>query len=202
MELKNSNLISIFKRKVFDSRKPSSDFDLNLDFKDRFRGPFTPAAVLILISEIDKTLCVTLTKRSSKLKNHPSQISFPGGKRDEADKSLEETALRETQEEIGLPANLVEVIGHLPDHKTVTGFQVKPYVGLVGKDFELKINFDEVEEVFTVPLNHIINLNNFIIESREWQNKTRFYYTVPYGPHYIWGATARIARSLAEILLK
>ena len=202
MELKNNNLIRSFKSKIFGSQKPSSDFDLNLDFKDQFKGPYTPAAVLILVSEIDKTLCVTLTKRSSSLKNHPSQISFPGGKRDEVDKSLEETALRETQEEIGLPANLVEIIGYLPDHKTITGFQVKPYVGLVHTDFELKMNFEEVEEVFTVPLNHITNLNNFAIESREWKNQTRFYYTVPYGPHYIWGATARIARSLAEILLK
>ncbi|MGB0635112.1 MAG: CoA pyrophosphatase [Paracoccaceae bacterium] len=202
MELRNNNLIKDFKGKIFDTGKDSSDFDLNLNFKDKFKGEFTPAAVLILISEIDKTLCVTLTKRSSNLKNHPSQISFPGGKRDEADKSLKETALREAQEEIGLPPNLVEVIGHLSDHKTVTGFQVKPYVGLVSASFELKMNLEEVEEVFTVPLNHFIDLNNFTIESKEWKNQTRFYYTVPYGPHYIWGATARIARSLAEILVK
>lgn len=200
MKLKNKTLLSNIRSKLPKIREESSDFDLDPDYSNHLHEVFTPAAVLIPITEKDNILHVTMTRRSSNLKNHPSQISFPGGKRDKIDRSLFNTALREAEEEIGLPSEQVKLLGCLPDHKTVTGFKIKPYLGLVITRFEPKLNHDEVEELFTVPLDHLLNLSNFSVESREWRNAKRFYYTIPYGPHYIWGATARIIRSLAEIL--
>ena len=202
MNSANQVLLENIKTKTLNSGVMSSDFDLNLDSSDQVSQKLTPAAVLIAIKEIDESLHILLTKRSSNLKNHPSQISFPGGKRDTGDVSLEITALREANEEIGLSPELVTFIGSLPNHKTVTGFDVKPYLGFINSPFKATINKFEVEELFTVPLNHLLNLENFYIESRKWKNKNRFYYTIPYGPYYIWGATARIIRSLAEIIAK
>ena len=200
MKLKNQTLLSDIENKLSKIREESSDFDLDVEYPNRLKKVFTQAAVLIPITEKDNILHVTMTKRSSNLKNHPSQISFPGGKRDKTDQSLFNTALREAEEEIGLPPEQVKLLGFLPDHKTVTGFKIKPYLGLIITKFEPKLNHGEVEELFTVPLDHLLNLSNFSVESREWRNAKRFYYTIPYGPHYIWGATARIIRSLAEIL--
>ena len=200
MKLKNKNLLSNIESKLSKIREESSDFDLDPEYSNRLNQVFIPAAVLIPITEKDSILHVIMTKRSPHLKNHPSQISFPGGKRDRTDHSLFNTALREAREEIGLPSEQVNLLGCLPDHKTVTGFKIKPYLGLISTRFELKLNYDEVEELFTVPLDHLLDLNNFSVESRYWGNEKRFYYTIPYGPHYIWGATARIIRSLAEIL--
>ena len=175
----------------------SSDFDLNPDFKLPAGRKVRPAGVLVAISVTNDTPQVILTKRSSALKHHPGQIAFPGGKQDEGDKDVTDAALREAWEEIGLPRDLPEVIGHLPDHETVTGFQVTPVVALLKHEFQLKPEPGEVDEVFSTPLAHLLNLNNYLIESRRWRGVQRHYYTVPFGPYYIWGATARMLRGLA-----
>ena len=202
MKVNNKTLLRNIESNLSKFREESSDFDLDPDYSNHLNDVFTPAAVLIPITEKDNILHVTMTKRSSNLKNHPSQIAFPGGKRDKTDLSLFNTALREAEEEIGLPSDQVKLLGCLPNHKTVTGFKIKPYLGLIITRFKPRLNYNEVEELFTVPLDHLLNLNNFSVESREWGNAKRFYYTIPYGPHYIWGATARIIRSLAEISRK
>lgn len=142
-----------------------------------------------------------LTKRSSALKHHPGQIAFPGGKQDEGDVDVTAAALREAWEEIGLPRNLPQVIGHLPEHETVTGFQVTPVVALLDQDFQLRPEPGEVDEVFLVPLAHLLNLDNYIIESRRWRGTRRYYFTVPFGPYYIWGATARMLHGLATRMI-
>ena len=175
----------------------SSDFDLNPDFKLPAGRKVRPAGVLVAISVTNDTPQVILTKRSSALKHHPGQIAFPGGKQDEGDKDVTDAALREAWEEIGLPRDLPEVIGHLPDHETVTGFQVTPVVAVLKHEFRLKPEPGEVDEVFSTPLAHLLNLDNYLIESRRWRGVQRHYYTVPFGPYYIWGATARMLRGLA-----
>ena len=183
-----------------ENTAPSSDFDLNPDQPLLDAAKLRNAAVLIPIIPGPNGLEVIFTKRSTAMRNHPGQISFPGGKQDSTDQSFIHTALREAEEEIGLAQKDVEIIGALPKHTTVTSFLVHPYVGLVPNDFIPKILTGEVAEVFSAPLNHLIQPSNYLVEGRIWQGQKRHYFTVPYGPYYIWGATARMLRMLADIL--
>jgi 8-oxo-dGTP pyrophosphatase MutT (NUDIX family) len=175
----------------------SSDFDLNPALAVP-GAVLRPAAVLVPVWLHQGQARVILTKRASHLKHHPGQIALPGGKRDEGDASLEACALREAWEEIGLTPDRVELLGALPLHETVTGFAVTPILGLVREDFDPDPQVDEVEEVFTVPLPHLLHPGNYAIERRLWRGVWRSYYAVPYGPYYVWGATARMLRGLAE----
>lgn len=174
----------------------SSDFDLNPSLAPTGRV-LRPAAVLVGILQGVAGADVILTKRASHLKHHPGQIAFPGGKQEDSDASLEATALREAREEIGLPPACVRVLGRLPTHETVTGFQMTPILAEVAH-FSVKPDEGEVEEVFTVPLAHLLDRDRYTIERRQWRGQWRAYYAVPWGPYYIWGATARILRGLAE----
>lgn len=177
--------------------QPTSDFDLNTDSARPLTRSLRPAAVLVPLIETAKGAEIVLTKRSSRLKHHPGQIAFPGGKVDEADTGPEAAALREAHEEIGLPSANVEIIGTLPGHETVTGFHVTPIVGKVQGTPQFVAEEGEVAEVFTVPVAHVLRAENYIVESRLWRGQRRFYYAVPYGPYYIWGATARILRAIS-----
>jgi 8-oxo-dGTP pyrophosphatase MutT (NUDIX family) len=183
-----------------DQRAGSSDFDLNPDLAVPGGRRLRPAGVLVAISLVGAAPRIILTKRSSALKHHPGQIAFPGGKVDESDADVTEAALREAWEEIGLPKELREVIGLLPSHETVTSFQVTPVVARLHEEFELRPEAGEVAEVFTVPFDHVMDPANYIIASRSWRGTRRHYYTVPFGPYYIWGATARMLRALAGAL--
>ncbi|MQY41883.1 CoA pyrophosphatase [Epibacterium sp. SM1969] len=180
------------------SGKGSSDFDLNPDVKLPENRKLRPAGVLIPIDVTGAEPRVILTKRSSALKHHPGQIAFPGGKVDEADADPIAAALREANEEIGLPQAAARTLGTLPEHETVTSFQVTPVVALVEQPFQLCPEPGEVDEVFSVPLTHVIERQNFAIQGRRWRGQRRYYYTVPFGPYYIWGASARMLYSLAE----
>lgn len=177
---------------------PSSDFDLNPAIRPAPGKPLRPAAVLVPVWLRPEGAVMVLTKRSSHLKHHPGQIAFPGGKVDASDASPVDAALREAREEIGLDPSQVRVIGTLPVHETVTGFAMTPFVGVIRGAFAPVPEAGEVEEVFTVPLDHVLSPSRFAIEGRVWMGARRRYYAVPYGPYYIWGATARILRGLAE----
>lgn len=176
----------------------SSDFDLNPDVVLPPGRKLRPAGVLVSILCDGPEARLYLTKRSSALKHHPGQIAFPGGKQDEGDADITATALREASEEIGIdPAN-VQVLGELPSHETVTGFTVTPVVARILNRFTPRPEAGEVDEVFTVPLSHVMTPANYVIQSRRWRGSRRHYFTVPFGPYYIWGATARILRSMAD----
>ncbi|WP_380055992.1 CoA pyrophosphatase [Falsihalocynthiibacter sp. SS001] len=180
------------------SRGGSSDFDLNENVVLPEDRPLREAAVLVPVVDLPTGPQLILTKRASHLKHHPGQISFPGGKRDQGDASLEHTALREANEEIGLMAGDVEVLGRIPAHETVTGFMVSPVLALVSDSFEPVPEEGEVAEVFRVPFAHVMDISQYQVQSRFWRGVERHYYVVPFGPYYIWGATARILRRMAE----
>lgn len=186
------------RKALYRPARPSSDFDLNPAITLPPGRVLRPAAVLLAVWLYPETPRLILTKRASHLKHHPGQIALPGGKVDQGDDGVIATALRESREEVGLPPNLVEIAGTLPPHETVTGFTVTPVLGFVRAPFTPVPEAGEVEEVFTVPLHHVLTPDNFGIERRRWRNEWRRYYAVPYGPYYIWGATARILRGLAD----
>ena len=200
MESHKNNLIGSIKSNLSKYESCSSDFDLNPDMAFNQKSNFIEASVLIPVLTFKKNLEILLTKRSTNLKNHPGQIAFPGGKKEKFDSSPIETALRETEEEIGLSPHLVEIIASLPTHKTATGFIIKPYIGIISQPFEETLRCGEVDEVFTVPFDLILNEKNFSIQTRKWNGSQRKYYAVPYGPYYVWGATARILLNLSKAL--
>jgi 8-oxo-dGTP pyrophosphatase MutT (NUDIX family) len=143
-----------------------------------------------------------LTKRSPALKHHPGQIAFPGGKQDAGDADPTAAALREAEEEIGLAGDGVAILGTLPPHETVTGFTVTPVLARVTAPFAPVPEPGEVAEVFSVPFAHVADPANYGVEARRWRGRMRRYYAVPWGPYYIWGATARILHGLAERLAR
>jgi 8-oxo-dGTP pyrophosphatase MutT (NUDIX family) len=159
-----------------------------------------PAGVLVAALAAPQGPRIVLTRRSSRLKHHPGQIAFPGGKVDPGDDGPIGAALREAEEEVGLPRDGVEVLGTLPPHETVTGFTVTPVLGWIRDAFRPVPEAGEVDEVFTVPLAHLADRANYGVQSRLWRGQRRYYFAVPWGPYYIWGATARILRGLAERL--
>ena len=180
------------------SAPATSDYDLTPSVVLPEGRKLRPAGVLIAISPSDSGSNVLLTKRSSALKHHPGQIAFPGGKVDPNDDGPVGAALREAEEEIGLPRDAVDIVGTLPFHETVTSFKATPVIGIVTRSVEFIAEPGEVDEVFQVPLPHLMARENFSIQSRLWRGQSRSYFTVPWGPYYIWGATARMLRALAD----
>lgn len=163
-------------------------------------GTHTPAAVLVPVVAHARELSILLTKRTAHLHHHPGQISFPGGRVEESDSSPVDTALRETEEEIGLYSRHVELLGALPDYFTGTGFRITPVVGLVHPPFELKLDAFEVAEAFEVPLSHFLDPANHQRHSMVHEGRLRYYHAMPYKDYYIWGATAGILMSLYHVL--
>jgi 8-oxo-dGTP pyrophosphatase MutT (NUDIX family) len=160
------------------------------------------AAVLVPIVERPGGLSMLLTQRTAHLANHGGQISFPGGRAEERDSSPIETALRETEEEIGLHRRHVEIIGVLPEHITITGYRVTPVVGLVAPPFELVADPNEVAEIFEVPLGFLMDGMNHQRRSIELPEGAgrRSFYAMPYERFFIWGATAAMLRNLFHFL--
>jgi len=195
--LARSRLVQHPPEMVTGSFQSPSDFDLNPDAAAPARGQIAgrPAAVLVPIIAHDAPTLL-FTQRPTHLVEHSGQISFPGGKVDTQDASLEATALREAEEEVGLSPDNVEVLGFLDGYQTATGFLIAPVVGLVAPPFTPRPNADEVAEVFEAPLSFFMDPKNHRIESREYKQKTRKFYAMPFENRYIWGATAGILKNL------
>lgn len=160
----------------------------------------TPAAVLFPIVQRGSGETVLLTQRTAHLRDHGGQISFPGGRVEAGDPSPVHTALRETEEEIGLTRDHVEILGFLPEYHTGTGFRVTPVVALLTPPFELAPDPFEVAEVFEVPLAFLLDPANHKRHSLHYRGALRHFFAMPYGDYFIWGATAGMIRSLTERL--
>ena len=155
-----------------------------------------PASVLVPIVVRDDGPTVLLTQRTAHLNDHAGQISFPGGSAEASDVDAVDTALRETEEEIGLARAHVEVIGRLPDYPTVTGFNVAPIVALVTPPFTLTLDAFEVAEAFEVPLAFLLDPANQQRREIVMDGFVRHFLAMPHGPHFVWGATAAMVRNL------
>jgi 8-oxo-dGTP pyrophosphatase MutT (NUDIX family) len=176
---------------------PRGDSDLDPTI-GRHGGALTPAAVLCPIVRREAGLAVILTTRPATMRAHPGQIAFPGGKVDPGDANPLAAALRETREEIGLPESQVRVLGELERYETRTGFAVSPFVGLVAEGFEPVPEPGEVEDIFETPLDFLMDMANHRRMSREWKGARRWFWAMPWGDRFIWGATAGMIRTLAE----
>ena len=168
--------------------------------KRQAAGKVTKAAVLIPLLLKEEGLSVLLTQRTNHLRDHAGQISFPGGRMDPEDQGPNDTALRESKEEIGLDPQRVEIIGHLPQYLTVSGYSVTPVVGLVQAQAEYVLDDFEVADVFEVPLSFLLDPANHQV--RLWQSEQggRRFYSMPYENRFIWGATAGMLRNLYHLL--
>jgi 8-oxo-dGTP pyrophosphatase MutT (NUDIX family) len=159
-----------------------------------------PAAVLVPVLNRDPGPTLLFTQRTAHLHDHAGQISFPGGRVDEGDADRAATALREAEEETGLPRERIEILGQLPDYDIMTGFRVTPVVGWVQAPVELRPDPFEVAEVFEVPLSFFLDPANHQRLSRVVNGTTRHFYAMPFGERYIWGATAGMLYSLYQAI--
>jgi len=159
--------------------------------------PIRPAAVLIPVVDHPQPT-VLLTQRSAHLADHAGQIAFPGGKIEATDGSPLDAALREAEEETGLERSFVDPIGYLGVYGTTFGFRILPTVARVRPGFKLRINHEEVDDAFEVPLSFLMNPANHQVHSKEFRGMERSYYAMPFAERYIWGATAGILRALYE----
>jgi 8-oxo-dGTP pyrophosphatase MutT (NUDIX family) len=161
-----------------------------------------PAAVLMPLIDHPDGMTVLLTQRTAHLSAHAGQISFPGGRFEAGDGTPENTALRETEEEIGLARAHIEVLGRLAARETGTGYRVVPVVGVITPPFPVTPDPGEVAEVFEVPLSFVLDPANHRFETRIMSGVQRQFYSVPYGDYYIWGLTARLLVNLSQRLAR
>jgi 8-oxo-dGTP pyrophosphatase MutT (NUDIX family) len=162
---------------------------------------YRDAAVLIPVVAREPEATVLLTQRTPHLSSHAGQIAFPGGKIEPSDADAGAAALRETEEEIGLAPDLVDLVGYLDPYLTRTGYRIVPVLGRVDPEFRLRLNADEVEEAFEVPLAFLMSADNHRRNSRVFLGKPRYFYEMPFEGRYIWGVTAGIIRVLYERVL-
>jgi 8-oxo-dGTP pyrophosphatase MutT (NUDIX family) len=180
--------------------KPPLGSDFSLNGVIPTPTSFRPAAVLVPLVRRERGITVLLTQRTEEMPSHAGQIAFPGGRKQEEDADARATALRETEEEVGLSRSFVDVIGQVDHYRTGTGYEITPVVGIVTPGFTLHADPREVADVFEVPLSHFMDEKNHRIDSRVWNGHERRYYAMPYGDRYIWGATAGMLKNLHFVL--
>jgi 8-oxo-dGTP pyrophosphatase MutT (NUDIX family) len=159
-----------------------------------------PAAVLVPLQERDGQLQLLFTRRSSSLRDHPGQISFPGGRQDPADGTSLRTAQRELEEELGIGAESVQILGFLAPQAVVTGFVISPVVGVIPSTASFRPDPDEVAEVFWVPLGYLANPENMRTGTRLVAGLELEVHSWTYSGHTIWGATAHIIREFLRVI--
>ena len=175
--------------------------DLNPGFMRRRAGVRSrPASVLVPLIDRPDELTVLLTQRTDHLPDHAGQVSFPGGSREAHDSDEIDTALRETEEEVGIARQHVDVIGAMDLYQTSSGFDITPVVGVVRPDFQLDVDAHEVADVFEVPLTFFLDPSNHATESRRFGLHRFHYYAMPYNGYFIWGATAAMLVNLSRVL--
>ena len=184
MELDEENIISPY------SRSDEKNFN-------NFKPPVKEAAVLVSFLHREDQSRLILTRRTLSLSNHKGQIAFPGGKIDKEDLSPSHAAIREANEEIGINQAQIKVLGKLPLYQTVTGYNITPIVGELSPPFIFKKAEDEVDEIFELPVEFMMDVKNFKRESVIYQGERREFWALPFNDYYIWGATAAILRELA-----
>jgi len=160
----------------------------------------TPAAVLVPLVQRETEITVLLTLRTPHLQAHGGQVAFPGGRIEASDRDPVHAALREAEEEVGLPGDHVSVIGRLDTYITGTGYEITPVVGLVRAPYPARPDPHEVADIFEVPLAFVLDARNHERHSREFKGRIRSFFVLPYPGRYIWGATAGMLVNLAEVL--
>ena len=164
------------------------------------QGELTPAAVLLLVVNHADTQTVLFTQRTAHLAAHAGQISFPGGRLEAGDEDPVAGALREAREEVGVEPSRVEVLGRLPEYHTSTGYLVTPVVGWASAPLDYAPDPHEVADVFEVPLAFLLDSRNHRYESAFFKGRTRHFWAMPFGPRYIWGATAGMLVTFQRII--
>jgi 8-oxo-dGTP pyrophosphatase MutT (NUDIX family) len=175
------------------------DHDLNPGTTPPSRD-LRPAAVLVPLIDRGAGMTVLLTRRTAHLSAHAGQIAFPGGRIEAHDRDANAAALRETEEEVGLPRDHVTIVGRLDTYVTGTGFEITPVVGLVRVPFPLTIDPAEVAEAFEVPLDFVLDPKNHRRIERTVEHRRRVFFVLPFEDRNIWGATAGMLVNLAEVL--
>ena len=172
------------------------------ELREQLNGTLKPAGVLMPIMERPAGLTVLLTRRSAALKHHAGQVSFPGGRKEDADSSVLETALRETHEEVGIESRFVSIVGYLPTTPSITAYSVTPIVGFVAGAAELRADPGEVEYTFEVPLEFLLDESNDVLG--HWQAGQRSVKMLEFNwqGERIWGLTAFMIRKFREMVLK
>lgn len=183
-----------------------SDADLAPELRDLLPPPekLRHAAVLVPLIEREDGLRLLLTERSADLPSHAGQVAFPGGRVDDTDDGPIAAALREAHEEVGIEPDWVEIVGLLTPYLTSSGFKILPVVGFVEPVFtlnDLTLQPAEVARVFEVPFEFVMNPDNHQRHEVEFRGRSRHYYAMPYGEHYIWGATAGMLVNFYDTLM-
>lgn len=203
--------VSLLREKLAGTKAPDNPTDVVMPagserwprfIRERIVQKLQPAGVLIPVLERSGQLSVLLTQRSAELKHHAGQVSFPGGRMEDADEDVVQAALRETHEEVGIPPEAITVIGYLDPMPTVTGYAVTPVVGMVSGDAPLRLDRTEVEYAFEVPLTYLLDERNERASEREYQGRTIPTVEFHYESERIWGATAHMVIELRKLILK
>ena len=203
--------VSLLRERLADTNAPENPTDVVMPagserwprfIRERILQNLQPAGVLIPVLQRPGQLSVLLTQRSAELKHHAGQVSFPGGRMEDADKDVVQAALRETHEEVGIPPDAITVIGYLNPMPTVTGYAVTPVIGVVSWDAPLRLDRTEVEYAFEVPLTFLLDERNQRASEREYQGRTIPSIEFHYESEHIWGATAHMVIELRNLILK
>jgi len=162
-----------------------------------------PSAVLVPVFSTKGQCYILLTKRTDKVKEHKGQISFPGGAYEEEDKTLLNTALRESAEEIGLKPGDVEILGELDDTPSLgSDYVISPFVALIPWPYKFELNKDETAEIIEVPVSALLDNKRTCQDTEIHNGKTLNTYFYRYQGNIIWGATARILHQFLEIITR